>query len=178
MKLFFDLEFTGLHKYAELISIGIVSEDGKRTFYAENSLVDYLQCDEWIQDNVVKNLTLNCEPFNPVSISDNHVLRSRPDNIRDALEKWLAQFDTVEMWSDCYAYDWVVFCDLWGGAMNIPKSIYYIPFDLSTAFRMKDVDADISREQFAGTDSTAAKHNALFDAQVIRSCYQKLMEDK
>ena len=34
MKVFFDTEFTGLHRNTTLISIGLVSEDG-RTFYAE-----------------------------------------------------------------------------------------------------------------------------------------------
>ena len=34
MKIFFDTEFTGLHKNTTLISIGMIAEDGK-TFYAE-----------------------------------------------------------------------------------------------------------------------------------------------
>jgi hypothetical protein len=34
MKIFFDTEFSGLHKNTTLISIGCISEDGK-TFYAE-----------------------------------------------------------------------------------------------------------------------------------------------
>lgn len=38
MNIFFDTEFTGLHKNTTLISIGCVDENG-RTFYAE--LTDY-----------------------------------------------------------------------------------------------------------------------------------------
>ena len=34
MKIFFDTEFTGLHKNTTLISIGLVAENGKK-FYAE-----------------------------------------------------------------------------------------------------------------------------------------------
>ena len=33
-KIFFDLEFTGLHKLTTAISVGLVCEDGKK-FYAE-----------------------------------------------------------------------------------------------------------------------------------------------
>lgn len=57
MKVFFDCEFTGLHKETTLISIGLISENGK-SFYAE--LTDYNsdQCDEWIKNNVIKNLYL------------------------------------------------------------------------------------------------------------------------
>lgn len=35
--IFFDTEFTDLHPEARLISIGLVAEDGERTFYAELS---------------------------------------------------------------------------------------------------------------------------------------------
>lgn len=57
MKIFFDTEFTGLHKNTTLISIGLISEDGK-SFYAE--LTDYNpeQCNEWIKNNVINNLYL------------------------------------------------------------------------------------------------------------------------
>jgi len=36
-RIFFDTEFTGLHKDTTLISIGLIAEDG-RTFYAEFNL--------------------------------------------------------------------------------------------------------------------------------------------
>lgn len=44
-KLFFDTEFTGLHKNTTLISIGIVSECGCK-FYAELTDYDKTQIDE------------------------------------------------------------------------------------------------------------------------------------
>lgn len=62
MKLFFDMEFTGLRQNTTPISIGIVSEDGKR-FYAEFTDYDESQCDEWIKDNVIKNLCLPHMPW-------------------------------------------------------------------------------------------------------------------
>ena len=45
MKIFFDTEFTGLHKGTELISIGMVDEVG-RTFYAEFNDYDKNQIEE------------------------------------------------------------------------------------------------------------------------------------
>lgn len=62
MKLFFDTEFTGLHKDTTLISIGIVSEDGRR-FYAELTDYNENQCNKWINENVVKNLHLPHIPW-------------------------------------------------------------------------------------------------------------------
>ena len=62
MKFFFDMEFTGLRQNTTPISIGIVSEDGKK-FYAEFIDYDESQCDEWIKDNVIKNLCLPHMPW-------------------------------------------------------------------------------------------------------------------
>ena len=55
MKVFFDTEFTGLHKDTSLISIGLISED-RRCFYAELTDYDEKQCDDWIRENVIKHL--------------------------------------------------------------------------------------------------------------------------
>lgn len=55
MRLFFDAEFTGLRKDTTLISLGIVSEDGKK-FYAEFTDYNRSQCDDWILENVIRSL--------------------------------------------------------------------------------------------------------------------------
>lgn len=52
MNVYLDTEFTGLHKTTSLISIGLISEDGK-TFYAENREYNQAQVDQWIKDNVI-----------------------------------------------------------------------------------------------------------------------------
>lgn len=62
MKLFFDTEFTGLRKDTTLISIGIISEDGRK-FYAELTDYNENQCNKWINENVVKNLHLPHIPW-------------------------------------------------------------------------------------------------------------------
>ena len=48
MKIFFDTEFTGLHKNTTLISIGLVAENGDK-IYAELNDYDKSQIDEWLQ---------------------------------------------------------------------------------------------------------------------------------
>ena len=57
MVLFYDFEMTGLHKNTTPISIGIVSEDGKK-FYAEFVDFDFNQVNDWITKNVLDNLFL------------------------------------------------------------------------------------------------------------------------
>jgi hypothetical protein len=91
------------------------------------------------------------------------------------LNEWLGKFAAVEVYSDTYAYDWVLFCELFGGALNLPRHIYYIPFDLSTLFKVLGIDPDVNREKFASTmgwTDTLQQHNALHDARVQKRCYE------
>jgi len=178
-KVFLDTEFTGLHKNTTLISIGLVS--GEKTFYAEFTDYDEKQVDSWLKENVIDKLELNenehglkadtCE-------GDSWLFKGKSKSIYTAiiLKKWLEQFEAVEIWSDCLAYDWVLFCELFGGAMNIPKNVFYIPFDICVLFQLKGIDPDISREKFVfNTDvSLPNKHSAMWDALIIARCYDKL----
>ncbi len=172
MRIYFDTEFTGLRKDTTLISIGIVSEDG-RTFYAETTDYNQSQIDDWLRENVLKHLRFGGLTSTPVIDLEHYDMCGPCFMIREKLTEWLAQFETIEVWSDCLAYDWVLFCDLFGGAFDIPKNIYYIPFDLCTLFKFSAIDPDVSREEFAGIAGN--KHNALHDAKVIKACYDKVM---
>ena len=171
-KVFFDTEFTGLHKNTTLISIGLISECGK-TFYAEFWDYDKTQIDEWLQTNVLDNLIL------PHDLGGNGVgvdgSVGNKEFIREHLESWLSQFEQVEVWSDCLSYDWVLFNDIFGHAFNIPENVLYIPFDLCTVFKIKGIDPDISRKEFSGLENET-QHNALADAKMIKACYERLMQ--
>jgi hypothetical protein len=198
-KIYFDSEFTGLHQKTTLISIGFISECGK-TFYAEFTDYDKTQLNDWLQENVIAKLKLQHHITKSCSgwenwISDKGKYKDALDftlakkdmsqfecigttaMIKDRLEKWLLQFKHIEMWSDCLSYDWVLFCNIWGHAFNVPANVYYIPFDICTVFKEKNINPDINREDYcyAWLDlSKEAKHNALWDAYVIRECHKKL----
>lgn len=173
MKVFFDTEFTGLHQQTTLISIGCVAEN-ERQFYAEFTDYDQSQVDEWIVNNVLSHLQYaNCEIEGGYKYQG---LRADSATVAKCLRSWLESLgEPVEMWADCLAYDWVLFCQLFGGAMNIPKCVYYIPFDIAALMKVKGVDPDINRAEFAGM-AGGAKHNALWDAEVIKVCYEGLVE--
>jgi hypothetical protein len=171
-KIFFDTEFTGLHQNTTLISIGLVAESGE-TFYAEFEDYDKNNISDWLQKHVIDKLILVDGEHN----ASKSQCRTRSDTayIKEVLTAWLNQFEQVEMWSDCLAYDWVLFNNIFGNAFNIPKNVYYIPFDICTLFKVKGIDPDTHREAFAEMDNAdAQKHNALWDAKVIKACYEKL----
>lgn len=198
MKLFLDTEFTGLHQKTTLISLGIVSSDG-RTFYAEFNDYAQGQVNEWLRDSVIKHLK-----FKPPDEGEDEYfvwgsrgscveVRGNTKEIAQYLADWFQSMlggpvswvdygastpkeitePAIEVWSDCLAYDWVLFNQLWGHAFNIPKCIYYIPFDVCTLFKLKGINPDINREEFAEMGEAAQKHNALWDARVIRACYER-----
>ena len=189
-KVFFDTEFTGLHQNTTLISIGLISECGK-TFYGEFNDYDKTQIDEWLQNNVINNLKFK-EPkqgedeyYVATRSEENKVpndlyksfsieLRDETSVIKHQLLQWLEQFEQVEIWSDCLSYDWVLFNQIFGHAFNIPKNVYYIPFDICTLFKVKGIDPDINREEFANMQDGNQKHNALWDAKVIKRCFELL----
>ena len=172
---FFDTEFTGLHQKTTIISIGLVTFGGMK-FYAEFTDYDKSQVDEWIQTNVINCLRFveNSDGWKE-SGSDYYYVKGKTIHIVKHLKIWLSQFDGIEMWGDCLAYDWMLFCQLFGHAFNIPGNIYYIPFDICTLFKAKGIDPDTSREEFSSVCDKEQKHNALYDAIVIKSCYEKLI---
>lgn len=181
MRIFLDTEFTGLHQNTTLISIGCVAEDGKQ-FYGEFKDFDGRQVDKWLAENVLAHLWYDFgipeewrEIWYPACPEGWLYVSGISAYIASELKEWLSQFDMVEIWSDCLAYDWVLFCNLFGGAFSVPKNVYYIPFDLATLLKIKGIDPDINREEYAGL-SGGDKHNALWDAKVIKACYERAMQ--
>lgn len=179
---FFDTEFTGLHARTTLISIGLVAETGE-SFYAELTDFDVGQVDSWLEENVLNKLVLGEMQNNTVFVDGTNVrFKGDKKTLKNVLGKWLNQFGPVEIWSDCLSYDWVLFNDIFEHAFKIPKNVCYIPFDICTLFKIKGVDPDISRENFAECPGATSlkKHNSLWDAQTIKMCYDRLvgMENK
>lgn len=181
-KLFYDSEFTGLHQATTLISLALCSEelDGPE-FYAEFSDFAGDQCDNWIRENVLAHTHWisagTVEPIDAVEGSLTLCYGNRA-YVTGRLLAWLEQFGQVEIWADCLAYDWVLFCQLFGGALNLPQRIFWMPFDITTLFRLRGMDPETDREGFAELPDESGefggRHNALRDARVARACYERL----
>ena len=179
MKIFFDTEFTGLHKGTTLISIGMVDEKG-RTFYAELTDYNQSQCDDWIQKHVIENLKLprqGCYNYNNEDTWCN--VRGDKELVKEALTKWLSKYNEVQFVSDVCHYDMVLLIDIFGHAFKLPKGInaacHDINQDIAEHYGCSEVEAfDKSREGILADYDLAIegdKHNALYDAQVIKRIY-------
>lgn len=182
--LFLDTEFTGLHQDTTLISLALVTQDG-RYFYAESTEYDEDQVDEWVERHVLPHLT-----FDPLVSGRERIpwfegvlVCGTESDIVLHLKRWLletfgaAEEGSVEVWGDVLAYDWVLFCELFGGTMHIPDELHDIPFDLAALMKARGVDPDVNRFEYAGEEGRGAnhQHHALWDAMAVRACYNKLM---
>lgn len=180
--LYFDTEFTGLHQETTLISIGCITEEG-RTFYAELTDYDSSQVNDWLKENVFTNLKYislegNVESFVRKDVNE-YVVVGDKEYVKNAFWEWIKmiKYKSIRMYSDCLSYDWVLFNTYFAdnkNGMNDLKNIHYIPLDLCTDLYRSKIDPDINREEFSEYKEEIEKHNALFDAKIIKACYEKI----
>lgn len=109
MKYFLDTEFMEAgHLFPiTLLSIGIVAEDG-REFYAVNADADHSLANDWVKANVLPKLGVD------------HRMR-HVDIGHGVLSFVEAGASKPEFWGYYADYDWVVFAQLFGSMINLPK---------------------------------------------------------
>jgi hypothetical protein len=135
MRYFFDTEFIENGSTIDLISIGIVAEDG-RTLHRQNAECDFRKASDWVWRNVFPHLKhfnmsggRSCNPRGGSLESrtryDCHDItcpwESR-SGIRDLVLDFcdVEKFGKPEFWGYYANYDWVVFCQLFGTMMQLP----------------------------------------------------------
>ena len=178
MKIFFDTEFTGLHKHTTLVSVGLVAENGEK-IYAELNDYDEAQVDEWLKNNVIDKLLHNNEAEWDIP---SPYYYGNSEFVREALLSWINKFGQIEWVSDVCHYDFVLLIDLlYGHALNMPygqhnAACHDINQDIAKYFGISEISAfDMSREQIlenANIQIKGIKHTALYDAEVIKAIYE------
>ena len=159
-----------------------MAENGKR-FYAEFSDYDESQCDDWIKENVINHTILAGNDTLAKRLGEDNettvVLGDKAD-IRYELGEWLRQFDKVQFISDVCHYDMVLLIDIFGGAFDLPKTVSAvcrdINQDIAKHYGISDREAfDKGRKdivaELCGSFIAGDKHNALYDAEVIKAIY-------
>jgi hypothetical protein len=173
--IFLDTEFTGLNQSAQLISIALVRDDG-HWFYAEFTDYDAGLLSEWHRRNVTPHLYFNGKQAPPEAPDGCVMMQGDAAEITAALRPWLDALGPVEIWADVPAFDWVLFCELFGGALNLPGNIFYIPFDFATLLRVFRLDPDADRLALSGLPADTPRHNALADARMLAHAFPLLTE--
>lgn len=152
MKYWFDTEFIDDGKTIDLISIGIISEDG-RMYYAESNEFDEAKACEWVQKNVI-------------AILDGGG-KSR-SQIRDEVRAFVGDDAHPEFWTYYGAYDWVVFCQLWGTMLSLPPAWPNLCMDI------KQLSIVMGNVRFP--EQATTKHNALNDAIWTKEAWEVLRD--
>ncbi|EJI1280455.1 TPA: 3'-5' exoribonuclease [Vibrio vulnificus] len=183
MRLFLDTEFTGLKQDAELLSLALVDEHG-RAFYAECQARYGASVDKWIVEHVLAHtrwLSLpSCAPSEWLQEGEVRYGFDSDENIAHQLKHWLSQYERVELWADCPAYDWVLFCQLFGGSQYLPRPLSYVVNDFATLLTLQGLDPLLPRISLLAPNQQpqGQPHNALYDARLLKACFTQLIAEK
>ncbi|CDO06453.1 3'-5' exoribonuclease [Mycolicibacterium cosmeticum] len=159
MRYFYDTEFIDNGRTIELISIGVVAEDG-REYYAISTEFDPDRAGSWVRKNVLPKLP------SPSS----KLWRSRRQ-IRSDLEDFfdIDGDEPIELWAWVGAYDHVVLCQLWGPMTDLPPAMPRFTRELRQLWE----DRGNPRMPPRPTDS----HDALVDARHNLRRYRLMAAD-
>jgi hypothetical protein len=177
---FYDSEFLEDGKTIELISIGIVAEDG-REYYAvsedttHGKLNKRIRHNEWLMANVVPSLPKPAGDWNlhmPRKwLFNYHAYEVKPRHrIADEVREFLLAGDTPELWADYGAYDHVVLCQLWGRMIDLPEGLPMFTNDIQQEAARLGIPWDELPQQESG------QHNALDDARHNKVRFEFLAE--
>lgn len=168
MKIAFDTEFNAEdNRTIDLISIGLVAEDG-REYYAVSTEFNLANCGDWLQGNVLNKLP----PFDGAErIGNDRLLVKNPNRkwksraeIRSDISSFFAasrnkDLKVPDLWAYFGSYDFVALCELMGGFLHMPT---FMPNYTN------DLRVEMSRNNVLKSDlPTEPKnvHDALIDAR-------------
>lgn len=150
MKIWFDTEFIEDGKTIDLISIGMVREDGAK-YYIENAECDLERASAWVKQNVLPHLAGGASRIRRYQIAE---------DIRNfAGEK-------PEFWAYYADYDWVALCQLYGTMLDLPKGWPMYCRDV------KQLCDSVGNPKLP--KQTSQEHNALLDATWTKEAWEWL----
>ncbi|WP_033437205.1 polyadenylate-specific 3'-exoribonuclease AS [Saccharothrix sp. NRRL B-16314] len=149
MRFFYDCEFIEDGVTIDLVSIGVVDEEG-REFYAVSTEFDPAKAGPWVRANVLNQLPSPADK----------AWRSR-ERIRNDLLDFLggakANRDDIELWAWFAAYDHVALAQLWGSMPALPRCLPRFTRDLRQRWE------DVGKPYLPPAPADA--HDALADAR-------------
>ncbi len=157
MRYWLDTEFIEDGHTIDLISIGIVAEDG-REYYAINLDCDIRKANDWVKENVINQLPSKSLP------SLNQEWKKKKDIAKEVIE--FCGSYSPEFWAYYADYDWVVFCQLFGTMMDLPEGFPMYCLDIKQWCHQLG-NPDLPKQQ-------EGEHNALADARWNKQAWEFL----
>jgi len=188
VKYYIDTEFIETPGHIELISIGIVCEDG-REYYAVNTDADISKASDWVKKNALERMPEYCKEYGDLrayrySKGDKALMPIPPQDpksiadIKKELLQWCGQNNNVPEKCEFYGYyadyDWVVFCWIFGTMMDLPSGFPMYCRDLK---RMLDSNPFLYNEKWKQENcpDPEGEHNAMVDAKWNQKLHKAIL---
>jgi hypothetical protein len=147
---FYDTEFIEDGRVIDLVSIGVVDENG-REFYAVSTEYDDTNALPWVRRNVLDKLP------SPADAAWRSRARIRTDLYAFLIEPVKDRpSERIELWAWYAAYDHVALAQLWGAMPELPREIPRFTKDL------RQLWDDLGRPALPDAND---RHDALVDAR-------------
>lgn len=191
-RFFYDCEFLENGSTIDLISLGVVADDGREMYVVneaikdDEKLYDRIRRHHWLMDNVIPHLPLRpnskVEPAHrsnsggwfALDDNDNTVMPLRM--IRNVVREFLLEgnpdrdWRQTELWAWYGAYDHVALAQLFGPMIRLPKGIPMWTNDVQQEAWRLGVDVE------AAVPPVGDAHNALDDARRTKAMWEHLRE--
>lgn len=169
-KIFYDTEFLEDGNTVELISIGMVADNGDMLYLVNAGMpLGRIYQHRWLMANVVPHLPLREVHFG-LTWDDRHpdYTRVRPlPWIRDAVRQFVLGAGSPELWAYYGAYDHVALCQLFGPMVDLPGG-----FPMWT----NDLQQLVARTGIALPRHGGDEHNAWDDAKWAYDAFKYVSE--
>jgi len=179
MKIYYDTEFIEDGHTIDLISIGMVAEDGREYYaVASDAPWDQIRKHDWLLRNVVPSLPItsrkslesycanhpNSHPRPGVDFvgPDLTDTRVKPRQvIANEVRDFILTTPDPQLWAWYAAYDHVALCQLWGPMIALPKGVPMWTNDLKQ-------EAERLGNPELPSMPGVTEHNALSDAREVK----------
>ena len=181
MNYYLDTEFFEDGKTIDLISLALVSEDG-RELYLINKDFDFLRArnlmdyngDHWVMDNVLKPMSeqegFGDDPWGMTLDSNKSVFYRE---FADKILEFIGEDKNPEFYAYYADYDWVVFCQLFGRMIDLPGHFPQFCMDLKQMMIERSLGKEWKDDMCPDPDG---EHNALVDANWNKRLYQCIFD--
>jgi 3'-5' exoribonuclease-like protein len=171
---FLDTEFVDNGRTIDLISIGIVCDDG-REYYAVNQEARLDLANDWVRKNVLPQLP----PYGAPEWKTREQIRQ---DVEKFMTAWIetdalkseslpslppVRAADIEVWSYFADYDWIALCQLFGPMMALPTHFPMYCMDL------KQLSVLLGSPEHPQQES--GEHNALEDARWNKRLFKFLL---
>lgn len=152
MKYWFDTEYLPQPFSMDLVSIGVVAEDG-REFYAESAEVDWSKANKWALTHIRPQLDGPTKSIEEIGYGLRAFVGADPDPV---------------FWAFYAAFDWVAFCGIFGSLTEMPFGFPQHCMDL------KQWAVELGNPRLP--PPPAGRHHALHDARWTREIWLHLAD--